>query len=38
MFEATAIAVLSRYMFDMPWAVAYANGFCIGAVSPAVLL
>jgi hypothetical protein len=38
MFEATAIAILSRVMFDMPWAVAYANGFCIGAVSPAVLL
>lgn len=38
LFEATAIAILSVYMFDMPWAVAYANGFCIGAVSPAVLL
>lgn len=38
MFEATAIAILSHLMFDMPWAVAYANGFCIGAVSPAVLL
>lgn len=37
-FEATSIAVLSHYLFDMPWAVAYANGFCIGAVSPAVLL
>lgn len=38
LFEATAIAILSRVLFDMPWAVAYANGFCIGAVSPAVLL
>lgn len=38
MFEATAIAILSNLMFDMPWAIAYANGFCIGAVSPAVLL
>lgn len=38
MFEATAIAILGRYIFDMPWAVAYACGFCIGAVSPAVLI
>lgn len=37
-FEATAVALLSHYMFDMPFSVGYANGFCIGAVSPAVLL
>lgn len=38
LFEATMIAVLSVYFFGMPWSLAYANGFCIGAVSPAVLL
>lgn len=37
-FEATTVAVLSKVFFDMPWVVGYANGFCIGAVSPAVLL
>lgn len=37
-FEATMIAGLSVYFFGMPWPLAYANGFCIGAVSPAVLL
>jgi len=37
-FEATTVAFLSYYFFDMPWVVGFANGFCIGAVSPAVLL
>lgn len=37
-FEASTIAVLAHYYFDMPWSVCFALGFCIGAVSPAVLL
>lgn len=38
MFEAATVAIMSHYFFDMPWPVCFANGFCIGAVSPAVLL
>lgn len=36
--EATTAAVMSRLVFDMPWPVAFANGFTLAAVSPAVLL
>jgi len=36
--EAGTAAVLSNYFFKMPWPVAFANGFTLAAVSPAVLL
>ena len=36
--EASTVAVLSRLLFGMPWTLCFANGFCLGAVSPAVLV
>ena len=36
--EAGAVAAISRYLFDLPWSLCFANGFCLGAVSPAVLV
>jgi NhaP-type Na+/H+ or K+/H+ antiporter len=38
MFEATAVAVASRFIFNMPWPLCFAQGFTLGAVSPAVLV
>jgi NhaP-type Na+/H+ or K+/H+ antiporter len=37
-FEAGTVACFTRLFFGMPWALCFANGFCIGAVSPAVLV
>ena len=31
-------AVLAKYIFDLPWLLSIALGFCLGAVSPAVLV
>ena len=36
--EAIFSAVATRYIFDMPWALCFAMGYCLGAVSPAVLV
>ena len=36
--EAVASAVASRFIFDMPWALCFAQGFTLGAVSPAVVV
>lgn len=36
--EASIVAILSRNLFQMPWTLCFANGFCLGAVSPAVLV
>jgi solute carrier family 9B (sodium/hydrogen exchanger), member 1/2 len=36
--EACAAAVASRFIFNMPWALCFAQGFTLGAVSPAVLV
>ena len=36
--EATTVACFCRLFFGMPWAMAFAQGFTIGAVSPAVLV
>jgi NhaP-type Na+/H+ or K+/H+ antiporter len=36
--EAVVVAVLSRALFSLPWPLCFANGFCLGAVSPAVLV
>lgn len=36
--EASVCAVLTRWLFDLPWTLCFANGFCLGAVSPAILL
>lgn len=36
--EAIASAVASRYIFNMPWALCFAQGFTLGAVSPAVVV
>jgi len=36
--EASVVALLSRWLFEMPWTLCFANGFCLGAVSPAVLV
>lgn len=37
-FEAMTVACFCRLFFGMPWAMCMAQGFCIGAVSPAVLV
>ena len=37
-FEATAVALISKLLFGLPWTLCFANGFCLGAVSPAVLV
>lgn len=37
-FEAFTVACFTRLFFGMPWALCIAQGFCIGAVSPAVLV
>jgi solute carrier family 9B (sodium/hydrogen exchanger), member 1/2 len=36
--EASVVAILSRWNFTLPWSLCFANGFCLGAVSPAVLV
>ena len=36
--EATAVACMSRLLFNIPWYLCFANGFCIAAISPAVLV
>jgi len=37
-FEASTVAIFTRLFFGMDWTLCFANGFCIGAVSPAVLV
>ncbi len=37
-FEACAAALASRFIFSMPWPLCFAQGFTLGAVSPAVLV
>ena len=37
-FEASTVAVFTHVFFGMPWSLCFAQGFCIGAVSPAVLV
>ena len=36
--EAAAAALACRWIFDMPWPLCFAQGFTLGAVSPAVLV
>lgn len=36
--EATLSAIASRYIFGLPWPLCFAQGFTLGAVSPAVLV
>merc|ERR1712032_511568 len=36
--EAVASAVASHFIFGMPWALCFAQGFTLGAVSPAVVV
>ena len=36
--EAAASALACRWIFSLPWALAFAEGFTLGAVSPAVLV
>lgn len=36
--EAIVAAVASRYIFDMPWMLCFAQGYTLGAVSPAILV
>ena len=36
--EAIASACASRWIFNMPWALCFAQGFTLGAVSPAVVV
>jgi NhaP-type Na+/H+ or K+/H+ antiporter len=36
--EAIAVAIASKLIFGMPWALAVANGFTLAAVSPAVVV
>lgn len=37
-FEAMGAAVASRFIFNMPWPLCFAQGYTLGAVSPAVLV
>lgn len=37
-FEACSVAILTRAFFGMPWTLCFSQGFCIAAVSPAVLV
>lgn len=36
--EAVAAAAASRWIFSLPWPLAFAQGYTLGAVSPAVLV
>jgi NhaP-type Na+/H+ or K+/H+ antiporter len=36
--EAVAVALACRWIFGLPWALCFAEGFTLGAVSPAVLV
>jgi solute carrier family 9B (sodium/hydrogen exchanger), member 1/2 len=36
--EACMAAIASRFIFSMPWPLCFAQGFTLGAVSPAVLV
>jgi NhaP-type Na+/H+ or K+/H+ antiporter len=36
--EAFAVALACRWLFNLPWALALAEGYTLGAVSPAVLV
>jgi len=36
--EAAASALASRWIFGLPWPLCFAQGFTLGAVSPAVLV
>lgn len=38
MFEATAGAIATHYILGFPWALCFAHGFTLGAVSPAVVV
>jgi NhaP-type Na+/H+ or K+/H+ antiporter len=38
LFEALTVAAFTYAFFGMPFPLCIANGFCIGAVSPAVLV
>lgn len=37
-FEACTVAIFTHVFFKMPWTLCFAQGFCIAAVSPAVLV
>jgi len=37
-FEATAAAIATRFILGFPWALCFAHGFTLGAVSPAVVV
>jgi hypothetical protein len=37
-FEALGAALASRWLFEMPWTLCLAQGYTLGAVSPAVLV
>jgi NhaP-type Na+/H+ or K+/H+ antiporter len=37
-FEATTIAVISRYVFEMPWVIAFLLGYTIACAGPAILV
>ena len=36
--EAITAALISRWFLNLPWTLCFANGFCLAAVSPAVLV
>lgn len=36
--EAAIAGLVAKFIFDLPWLLAIALGFCLGAVSPAVLV
>ena len=36
--EASCCGILAHLFFDMPWALSFALGFCLGAVSPAIIV
>jgi len=36
--ESVTAAFMSRWLFSLPWTLCFALGFCLAAVSPAVLV
>ena len=36
--EAIVVGIVSRFLLHLPWTLCFANGFCLGAVTPAVLV
>eukprot|EP00744_Colponema_vietnamica_P027038 GILI01040358.1.p1 GENE.GILI01040358.1~~GILI01040358.1.p1 ORF type:complete len:493 (+),score=118.15 GILI01040358.1:37-1515(+) len=38
LLEASVLAILSKFLFSLPWTISFALGFAVGPVSPAVVV